>query len=107
MHVAALLGAASVVGCLQLVGVSDWESHPGDPVADAGPATGSPDAKGGPPDADAAQTYADLIKSDRPVAYYRFEETSATSPALDEIAGVDGVYEGSPALAVDGIAGSH
>src|SRR5262249_22726146 len=107
---ASIVAPTALVGCLQLVGVSDWEGPQGAGGRDAGQDAAALDADAAHADADgeAGQPdYADLVQSDRPVAYYRFEEMSPPT-AHDAVGDVhDGIYHGTlSGLGADGIAGS-
>jgi hypothetical protein len=63
------------------------------------------DAAAGGVDAGPDASYQEVVRADRPLAYWRFEEPSGSSVAKDELGHHPATYVGKPALGVPGIAG--
>lgn len=49
-----------------------------------------------------ASSYKDAILADKPFAYYRLNEASPASPAVDELGTHHGIYENAPSVGVAG-----
>lgn len=105
---------ATLTGCSLVTSLDGLSGGGGAPVApvDAGEAGIGP---GSGPDAgtedastasEAGPSYAQLVRADAPIAWWRFEESSGTV-AHDEIGGHDATYAGAALLGVPGIVGGR
>lgn len=104
----AVVGAcATTVACSLLVDSSNLSGHVDAPasVPDGGSLAASADAMPQGDGAPASLGYPDLVLSDHPVSYLRFEEPSGSPFARDAVRGVD-VDVNGPAKRVTGAIGS-
>ena len=100
---------ASLGACISLEGLRGGEEI--DSLVDASPETAAPAEDGSvsdgadEPSASPADRYREAILADRPLAYWRLDETSGTT-AKDEKGAHPGVYELAPTLGSTGIFGT-
>jgi hypothetical protein len=108
--VASFVGLLGGAGCISLASLGNGPALDGAATPDApgAPGDAGSDLDGGGGDAPVtpsrAQAYRDAVMADRPVGYWRFDETEGTT-AKDEVGAHDGVYTFSPVLGRPGIFG--